>query len=51
MQGLGLGDDGVGSPYDKQAYRGALLVRGCTALYFYRDGFVFQAHRLVYHST
>ena len=31
--------------------RGALLVRGCTALYFYRDGFVFQAHRLLYHST
>jgi len=37
--------------YDKQAYRGALLVRGCAALYFYRDGFVFQAHRLLYHST
>jgi len=32
-------------------YRGALLVRGCTALYLYRDGFVFQAHRLLYHST
>ena len=29
----------------------ALRVRGCTALYFYRDGFVFQAHRLLYHST
>ena len=27
------------------------LVRRCAALYFYRDGFVFQAHRLLYHST
>ena len=28
-----------------------IYIRGCTALYFYRDGFVFQAHRLLYHST